>query len=152
MTDVNLFDTPRSADEGEPPGYGGAYARIGPLVGARDLGLTVYELAEGISICPYHYEYPCEEWLIVLEGQPVSAIPTATTTWPQATSSAFHPGRKAPTRSPTAHPPGPSWRCSRPRKTPASSRTPTATSSASTPEETASSSPAPAAVDYWTCE
>ena len=75
MSDVNLFDAPRAADESDPPGYGPPYARIGPLVGARDLGMTVYEVAEGSSICPYHYEYPCEEWLLVLEGRPILRDP-----------------------------------------------------------------------------
>ena len=34
------------------------------------LGGTVYELPPGDSICPYHYEYGEEEWLLVLTGQP----------------------------------------------------------------------------------
>jgi uncharacterized cupin superfamily protein len=68
--DVNLFDSPRASDEGDPPGYEVPYARLGPLLGASALGMTVYELNEGNSICPYHYEYPDEEWLIVLEGTP----------------------------------------------------------------------------------
>ena len=34
------------------------------------LGGTVYELPEGQSICPYHYEHGDEEWLIVLDGRP----------------------------------------------------------------------------------
>jgi uncharacterized cupin superfamily protein len=72
---VNLFDTPRAADEGDPKGYEVPYARIGPLVGASALGLTVYELSEGNGICPYHYEYPDEEWLIVLEGTPTLRDP-----------------------------------------------------------------------------
>jgi uncharacterized cupin superfamily protein len=72
---VNVFDVPRSADDDEPDGYGAPYARIGPLVGASVLGMTVYELSDGSSICPYHYEYPCEEWLIVLEGRPVLRDP-----------------------------------------------------------------------------
>src|SRR3954452_23061682 len=32
------------------------------------MGMTVYELPPAQSICPYHYEYGCEEWLIVLDG------------------------------------------------------------------------------------
>jgi uncharacterized cupin superfamily protein len=67
---VNLFDTPRGSDEGDPPGYEVPYVRIGPLIGASALGMTVYELNEGNSICPYHWESPEEEWLIVLEGTP----------------------------------------------------------------------------------
>jgi uncharacterized cupin superfamily protein len=29
----------------------------------------VYELPPGQSVCPYHYEYPDEEWLVVLQGR-----------------------------------------------------------------------------------
>jgi uncharacterized cupin superfamily protein len=71
----NVFDAPRVPKEGTPAGYALSQARIGPLVGATQLGMTVYELSEGNSICPYHYEYPCEEWLIVLEGNPVLRDP-----------------------------------------------------------------------------
>ncbi len=75
MSEVNLFDSPRAADEGDPPGYEVPYLRIGPLIGATALGMTVYELSEGNSICPYHYEQPEEEWLIVLEGRPTLRDP-----------------------------------------------------------------------------
>ena len=76
MTEVvNLFDAPRSADEGDPVGFEVPYVRIGALVGASALGLTVYELTAGNSICPYHYEYPEEEWLIVLDGHPTLRNP-----------------------------------------------------------------------------
>ena len=76
MTAVaNLFETPRDPQGDAPPGYQVPLARIGPLIGASALGLTVYELAEGQSICPYHYEYPCEEWVIVLEGVPTLRTP-----------------------------------------------------------------------------
>jgi uncharacterized cupin superfamily protein len=66
---VNLFEVGLTKDEGDPPGYVASYLRVGPLVGASALGLSVYELVPGNSICPYHYEYPMEEWLVVLEGQ-----------------------------------------------------------------------------------
>ena len=72
---VNLFETPRAADEGDPPGYEVPYVRIGPLIGASTLGMTVYELNEANSICPYHWESPDEEWLIVLEGTPTLRDP-----------------------------------------------------------------------------
>ena len=42
--------------------------RFGPAIGASRLGGSVYDLPPGQSICPYHYEYPEEEWLLVLEG------------------------------------------------------------------------------------
>jgi uncharacterized cupin superfamily protein len=43
-------------------------ARLGPLLEAEQLGMTVYELPPGQALCPYHYEYAEEEWLVVLEG------------------------------------------------------------------------------------
>ena len=39
------------------------------------MGATVYELQEGQSVCPYHYEYGCEEWAIVLRGRPTLRHP-----------------------------------------------------------------------------
>jgi uncharacterized cupin superfamily protein len=72
---VNLFDQPRVVDEDDPVGYQVPYARLGPLIGASSLGMTVYELNEGNSICPYHWESPEEEWLIVLEGTPTLRDP-----------------------------------------------------------------------------
>ncbi len=32
------------------------------------MGMTVYELPPGQAICPYHFEWTDEEWLIVLDG------------------------------------------------------------------------------------
>ena len=49
--------------------------RVGPLVGASKLGLSVYELPPGQSVCPYHYEIGIDEWLIVLTGRPTLRTP-----------------------------------------------------------------------------
>jgi uncharacterized cupin superfamily protein len=49
--------------------------RFGPLLGASQLGATVYELPPGQAICPYHYEYAEEEWLLVLDGRPTLRHP-----------------------------------------------------------------------------
>jgi uncharacterized cupin superfamily protein len=49
--------------------------RLGPQLEAEQLGASVYELPPGQSICPYHYEYGNEEWLLVLEGTPVLRHP-----------------------------------------------------------------------------
>ena len=35
----------------------------------------MYELPPGQALCPYHYEYAEEEWLIVLEGTPTLRTP-----------------------------------------------------------------------------
>ena len=71
MTDVNVFEAELQTDEGDPAGYNASYVRLGPLIGASKLGMTVY----GQSICPYHYEYGNEEWLLVLEGTPTLRHP-----------------------------------------------------------------------------
>ena len=68
MSEVNLFEVEVTKDAGDPDGYHASYARIAPLVGGRLLGLSVYELPPGQSICPYHYEIGYEEWLLVLTG------------------------------------------------------------------------------------
>ena len=43
-------------------------SRFGSSIGASMLGASIYELPPGQAICPYHYEYGNEEWLLVLEG------------------------------------------------------------------------------------
>jgi uncharacterized cupin superfamily protein len=75
VSEVNLFDVEVTKDADDPDGYHTSYARIGPLVGGRLLGLSVYELPPGQSICPYHYEIGFEEWLFVLVGNPTLRTP-----------------------------------------------------------------------------
>jgi uncharacterized cupin superfamily protein len=69
MQRVNLFSAEIQFDDDNPEGYNAGEVRLGPLLGARMIGGTIYELGPGQSNCPYHYEYPNEEWLIVLEGR-----------------------------------------------------------------------------------
>jgi uncharacterized cupin superfamily protein len=75
VTVVNLFEVATQPDEDDAPGYAVSYVRVGQLVGGEQLGLSVYELAPGQSICPYHYENAEEEWLIVLVGHPILRTP-----------------------------------------------------------------------------
>ncbi len=75
MRRVNLFDAEVGFDDDDPPGYHAGYFRIGPAVGASMLGASLYELAAGESICPYHYEYSNEEWLLVVSGTPTLRHP-----------------------------------------------------------------------------
>jgi uncharacterized cupin superfamily protein len=72
---VNLFEVELATDEDEPPGYGARYARIGQQLGSEQLVMSMYELAPGLSICPYHYENAEDEWLIVLVGRPTLRTP-----------------------------------------------------------------------------
>jgi uncharacterized cupin superfamily protein len=71
----NLSAAEVEYDESDPEGYRGGMARFGSQLGARLLGGTVYELPAGQSVCPYHYEYGNEEWLVVLEGRPTLRHP-----------------------------------------------------------------------------
>jgi uncharacterized cupin superfamily protein len=54
-------------------------ARLGPGLGAEQMGTSVYEIPPGQALCPYHYEYAEEEWLLVLEGKPTLRDPEGTT-------------------------------------------------------------------------
>jgi uncharacterized cupin superfamily protein len=75
MKRANLKALELEYDETDPEGYRAGMARFGPSLGAVKLGASVYELPPGQSICPYHYEYPEEEWLIVLGGRPTLRHP-----------------------------------------------------------------------------
>jgi uncharacterized cupin superfamily protein len=72
---VNLFDVELTPAEDDPPGYVCNHLRLGPALGAQQLGLSVYELPPGETICPYHYETGEEEWLLVLVGRPTLRTP-----------------------------------------------------------------------------
>ena len=69
-------------------------ARIGAALGAERLGASIYELPAGQSICPYHYEFPHEEWLLVLEGQATVRPRVAMSSSIRGTSSASRRARR----------------------------------------------------------
>src|ERR1035437_8607873 len=69
MERINVFSVKTEIDPADPEGYRAGMARFGPRIGARMLGGSVYEVPPGESICPYHYEYGNEEWLMVLDGR-----------------------------------------------------------------------------------
>lgn len=70
----NLFDG-ELTDDPDRAGYTQRWARVGQAIGASLLGLSVYELAEGERVCPYHFEWTDEEWLLVLDGNPTLRAP-----------------------------------------------------------------------------
>jgi uncharacterized cupin superfamily protein len=69
VTRLNPHDLVPEYDDSDPTGYRAGMARFGPSLGASQMGASLYELPPGQSICPYHYEYPEEEWLFVLAGR-----------------------------------------------------------------------------------
>jgi uncharacterized cupin superfamily protein len=72
---VNLFSVAAEPSGERPDGYRLAFTRLGPLIGAEKVGATVYDLPPGQSSFPYHYEYGCEEWLLVVAGRPTLRHP-----------------------------------------------------------------------------
>ena len=75
MRKVNIAAPEFTYDAGDPEGFRAGMYRFGKDVGAERSGATVYELPPGQAVCPYHYEYGEEEWLLVLEGKPTVRTP-----------------------------------------------------------------------------
>jgi uncharacterized cupin superfamily protein len=80
METFNLFRGATDGDESDPPGFRAQSAQLGPMLGAARLGMTVYELPPGQAICPYHFHWGDEEWLIVVAGTPTLRTPEGETT------------------------------------------------------------------------
>jgi uncharacterized cupin superfamily protein len=72
---VNIAAPEFRRDDEDPDGFRSAMFRPGPDLGAKQTGMSVYELPPGQAICPYHYEYAEEEWLLVLQGTPTLRTP-----------------------------------------------------------------------------
>jgi uncharacterized cupin superfamily protein len=75
MDIANIAEPAFTYDPEDPPGYRAGMFRLGPLVGGVEVGATVYELPPGEALCPYHYEWGEEEWLLVLAGTPTLRTP-----------------------------------------------------------------------------
>jgi uncharacterized cupin superfamily protein len=72
---INIGTPEFTWDDTDPEGFRAGMARLGGLLGAKETGISVYELPPGQSICPYHYECGEEEWLLVLSGNPTLRSP-----------------------------------------------------------------------------
>ena len=78
MTKLNADDVSFEYDAEDPEGFRAGMKRFRHVLGAGATGISIYELPPGQAICPYHYEYAEEEWLIVLEGTPTLRTPSGT--------------------------------------------------------------------------
>jgi uncharacterized cupin superfamily protein len=78
MRRANIADPELRWDEDDPDGFKAGMLRPGPDLGAQETGMSVYELPPGQAICPYHYEYGEDEWLLVLAGHPSVRTPDGT--------------------------------------------------------------------------
>jgi uncharacterized cupin superfamily protein len=75
---VNLSNPSFEHDDDEPDGFRAGMFRFGKQLGANETGASLYELPPGQAVCPYHYEYGEEEWLLVLSGNPSVRTPEGT--------------------------------------------------------------------------
>jgi uncharacterized cupin superfamily protein len=75
MPRLNLSAAAFTYDAEDPDGFRAGMARLGPGLGATATGASLYELPPGQALCPYHYEYGEEEWLLVVEGRPTLRTP-----------------------------------------------------------------------------
>jgi len=78
MKRVNLTDPTFTYDTDDPDGFHSGMVRLGPDLGAQQTGTSLYELPPGQALCPYHYEYGEEEWLLVVSGRPTLRDPDGT--------------------------------------------------------------------------
>ena len=75
MRVLNIADPEFTYDDDDPPPFHAGMFRLGRQLGATQTGMSVYELPPGQSVCPYHYEYGEEEWVLVRSGRPTLRTP-----------------------------------------------------------------------------
>ena len=80
MRHVSLNDPSFEYDPDDAEGFRAGQFRFGPSLGAAETGATLYELPPGQAVCPYHYEYGEEEWLLVVAGRVSVRTPEGTET------------------------------------------------------------------------
>ena len=78
MPRLNISDPDFQYDSEDPEGFRAGMLRLGPDMGAQRTGATLYHLPPGELLCPYHFEYGEEEWLLVLSGRPFVRTPDGT--------------------------------------------------------------------------
>ena len=75
MNRINIANPSSSTTPRTPRAFAAAWPGSARRLGAVQMGTSVYELPPGQALCPYHYEYREEEWLLVLEGRPTLRDP-----------------------------------------------------------------------------
>ena len=78
MRHVDLNESSFEYDPEDPEGFRAGMNRVGPSLGASRTGASLYELPPGQAVCPYHYEYGEEEWVLVVSGQATIRTPEGT--------------------------------------------------------------------------
>jgi uncharacterized cupin superfamily protein len=78
MRRINVSRVGVAYDAEDPEGFLSGAFRLGPELEAKDTGASVYELPPGQAVCPYHYEYGEEEWVMAVQGRPSVRTPEGT--------------------------------------------------------------------------
>ena len=78
MRRVSLSNPELEFDDEDPDGFRAGMFRPGPSLGATETGASLYELPPGQAVCPYHYEYGEDEWVLALDGRPSVRTPEGT--------------------------------------------------------------------------
>lgn len=78
MRRVDISDPRFTYDGEDPDGFRAGMFKLGAEVGAEQTGASLYEVPPGQAVCPYHYEYGEEEWVLVIEGRPAVRTPEGT--------------------------------------------------------------------------
>ncbi len=80
MKKANFQNPEWASTDEDPPGFKAKMYRLGKMFGATRTGTSLYEIPPGEALCPYHYEYGEEEWVLVIEGNPTLRDPDGTHT------------------------------------------------------------------------
>jgi uncharacterized cupin superfamily protein len=75
MQRINISSPTFDYDDDDLEGFRAGRCRLATHIGGTRTGVSVYEVPPGEAVCPYHYEYGEEEWLLVLEGHPTVRHP-----------------------------------------------------------------------------
>ncbi len=78
MQKITIANPQFEYDPEDMDGFKCGMFRVGKTLGAKQTGTSVYQIPSGQALCPYHYEYGEEEWLLVLEGRPSVRHPGGT--------------------------------------------------------------------------
>lgn len=71
---ANLL-TDEPGKESTTDGFRWRATRVGKRIGAAQIGGTLYEVADGEQLFPYHFHHGIEEWLYVVAGAPTVRTP-----------------------------------------------------------------------------
>lgn len=72
---INIDELDWETSEGEPGRFGGAWAEIGRLIGARSLGYQLVRLPAGKIWCPLHWHQGDEELFFIMDGEATLRTP-----------------------------------------------------------------------------